>query len=133
MDDKRKHMLTSQIIAQTIARTLNGLDPKQTKAMIKRIVQTLAKRNEISVLKKSWSKLAEVLDQQQGLTKVEVTSAHKLHKTSLEALAKKLNLDYKQINFICTEDASVISGLVARTNNLEIDARLQTRLNHFLN
>ncbi|MEA3334160.1 MAG: ATP synthase F1 subunit delta [Pseudomonadota bacterium] len=108
------------------------LDKLEVSDTLRGLLGLLVDKNKIAYLDLVADNFSRLADDAEGRIKVEINSAAKLNKKSLQGLKKEFSrLTGKKVELEVEVDESLIGGIVARYAGMVYDGSIRTQLNRF--
>ena len=108
------------------------LDKLEVSTSLRNLLGLLVDKNKIAYIGLVADNFSRLADEAEGRIKVEISSAAKLNKKTLQDLTKQFSrLTGKKVELEVEVDESLIGGIVARYAGMVYDGSVRTQLNRF--
>ena len=133
-NDTMKDFLTSSFSAEKLADTVISICGEQVDQYGQNLIRLMAENKRLIVLPIVFKEFQHYVEEYNAIAEVQVTSAQPLSIAQQEkvaaAMEKKLA---RKIKLNCNVDASLIAGVIIRTDDFVIDGSSRGQLNRLAN
>ncbi|MEI6596668.1 MAG: ATP synthase F1 subunit delta [bacterium] len=122
--------ITAKQYALSLYESADGKTAAQVKAVIKKFIELLAKKNQLSRAGKIIAEFIKIWNDKRGIVEAQVVSANGLDKTNIKLLENyiiKLS-GAKEVTVSQKIDKNILGGVVIRYGDKIVDGSLKTQL-----